>query len=352
MKVLALPVVILACTAIGAAATANVDCGSPDTWVESPAQAPLVNSSGVCTGEQARTQPPPGAIVVDAAGVYSGSYKTVAEGVTHIPNTIDEHTLFVFPGVYHEQVVVPKLNGPLVLQGYTCDTMSYAANEVTITQAKAQKDIPPEIKDNRNFLTTTLGFKSPSGVKVYNLNVANTAGKIKDLGQAVAVYVDSTDYGFYACNFTGYQDTLCAHKGRELYARSFISGAVDFIFVTANGNKNATIASEYVFNKAHVFGLNESMNGTTHLGRPWGEYARVVFQISELEDVVNLEGWTPWDDKTSTDNVYFKEFSNKGPGAVTVARVPYSGQLDAAVDIMEILGDDYESQWWVDSKFL
>ncbi|KAF4029694.1 putative pectinesterase (PE) [Phytophthora infestans] len=65
--------------------------------------------------------------------MYSGSYKTVAEGVTHIPNTTDEHTLFVFPGVYHEQVVVPKLNGPLVLQGYTCDTMSYAANEVTIT---------------------------------------------------------------------------------------------------------------------------------------------------------------------------------------------------------------------------
>ncbi|ETI31471.1 hypothetical protein F441_21443 [Phytophthora nicotianae CJ01A1] len=372
MKIFVLPLVTLAGIAVGTAATANVECGSPDSWTEGPAQAPLVNSTGVCSGEQARTQPPPGAIVVDATGAYNGSYKTVAEGVANVPNTTDEHTLFVFPGVYHEQVVVPKLNGPLVLQGYTCDTMSYAANEVTITQAKAQKDIPPEIENNRNFLTTTLGFKSKSGVKVYNLNVANTAGKIEELGQAVAVYVDNTDYGFYACNFTGYQDTLCAQKGRELYARSFISGAVDFIFgqksmawfescdlesvgegwVTANGNKNATIASEYVFNKAHVFGLNESMNGTAHLGRPWGEYARVVFQNSELGDVVNLEGWTPWDDKTSTDNVYFKEFNNNGPGAVTDKRVAYSGQLDAAVDITEILGDDYELQWWVDTKFL
>ncbi|KAG7379410.1 hypothetical protein PHYPSEUDO_008672 [Phytophthora pseudosyringae] len=371
MKIFTLPLVALAGLVGGAAAT-GLECSSPDAWTGAPTDAISVNSTSTCTGEQTRTQPPPGAIIVDATGAYNGSYKTVVEGVAHVPNTTDEHTLFMFPGVYHEQVVVPKLNGPLVLQGYTCDTMSYAANEVTITQAKAQKDIASEIEDNRNFLTATIGFRSKSGVKVYNLNVANTDGKIKKDGQAVAVYVDNTDYGFYGCNFTSYQDTLCAHRGRELYARSYISGAVDFIFgqksmawfescelesvgkgwVTANGNKNGTIASEYVFNNARVFSSNDSMNETAHLGRPWGEYARTVFQNSELGDVVNLEGWAPWDNETSTDNVYFKEFSNKGPGAVTDQRVAFSGQLDAAVEITEILGDDYASQWWVDASFL
>ncbi|KAG6965831.1 hypothetical protein JG688_00007020 [Phytophthora aleatoria] len=275
-------------------------------------------------------------------------------------------TLFVFPGVYNEQVSVPKLAGPLVLQGYTCDTTSYAANEVTITQAKAQKDIPPEIENNRNYLTSTLGLKS-SKVKVYNFNVANTAGKIEENGQAVAIYADGADYGFYACNFTGYQDTVCANKGRELYAKSYINGAVDFVFgqramawfescdiesigegwLTANGNANATLTSEYVFNNAHVFG-----NGSTYLGRPWRPFARVVWQNSELGDIVNPEGWAAWDDSTSTADVYFKEFNNSGPGAAIDQRVAFSEQLDAPVAITDILGENYESEWWVDTNFL
>ncbi|GMF12979.1 unnamed protein product [Phytophthora lilii] len=109
--------------------------------------------------------------------------------------------------------------------------MSYADNQVTITQAKAQADIPPEIVSNRNYLTSTLGFKTGKGVKAYNLNVANT----------------------------------------------------------------------------------------------------VVWQNCELSDVINPEGWSARDDKTSTDNVYFKEFNNSGLGAATDKRVAFSGQLDAPV---------------------
>ncbi|POM69227.1 Pectinesterase [Phytophthora palmivora] len=145
----------------------------------------------------------------------------------------------------------------------------------TISNKIYPKDIPPEIENKRNYLASTLGLKS-SKVKVYNLNVANTAGKIEENGQAVTIYADGSDYGFYACNFTGYQDTVCANKGRELYARSYINGAVDFIFgqramawfescdiesigegwLTANGNANGTITSEYVFNNARVFGTS------------------------------------------------------------------------------------------------
>ncbi|GMF25468.1 unnamed protein product [Phytophthora lilii] len=197
-------------------------------------------------------------------------------------------------------------------------------------------------------------------LKVYNLNVANPEGKIKQLGQAVAVYVDNTDYGFYGCNFTGYQDTLCANKGKELYARSYISGAVDFIFgqqskawfescdfesvgngsITANGNSNSSNLSEYVFNNAHVFGVNKS---SAYLGRPWYPYARVVWQNSDLGDVINPQGWQQWNKDNNTANVYFKEFNNSGPGAATGQRVSFSGQLTAPAVITDILGKDYES---------
>ncbi|POM74242.1 Pectin methylesterase [Phytophthora palmivora] len=291
MHSFSLRLAILACLAAGAVTSAEEGCAGPSSWTGTPSSAdgsagsPSVSTSvsgstsssiGVdssgddsgykksCSGPNARTEPPSGAIVVDATGAYNGSYLTVSEGVANIPNTTDEHTLFVFPGVYEEQVTVPKFNGPLVLQGYTCNTMVYAENQVTITHKMAQKDLPANVTNARNQLVSTVVFKSKNGVKAYNLNIANPEGKIKELGQAVAVYVDNTNYGFYACNFTGYQDTLCANKGKELYARSYISGAVDFIFglqskawfescdlesvgygcVTANGNSNSSSLSQ------------------------------------------------------------------------------------------------------------
>ncbi|RQM10247.1 hypothetical protein DD237_002298 [Peronospora effusa] len=50
-------------------------------------------------------------------------------------------------------------------------------------------------------------------VKVYNLNIANTAGNV---GQALAVDV--------------YQETVLTDKDLELYTRTYINGAIDFVF--------------------------------------------------------------------------------------------------------------------------
>ncbi|EGZ10794.1 hypothetical protein PHYSODRAFT_518742 [Phytophthora sojae] len=329
----------------------------------------FASPDAACSGPNARTVPPAGALVVDATGAHPGSFPTVSQAVAKVVNNTEEHTIFVLPGVYHEQVVVPPLNGPLVLQGYTCNTMTYADNQVTITQAKAQRDIPAEIKDERNFLTTTLGLRGKN-IKVYNLNIANTAGQIQQSGQAVAVYLNDTNYGFYGCNISSYQDSLCAHMGREIYARSYIAGAVDFIFglqakawfescdiesvgkgyITANGNGNSSNLSEYIFNRARVFG--SSGNGSTYLGRPWRPYSRTVFMNSEISNVVNPKGWALWNAVSPTNNIFYKEFNNSGPGADTSQRAPFSGKLDAPYPITNTLGENYASEWWVDTKFL
>ncbi|KAF1779315.1 Pectinesterase, Asp active site [Phytophthora cactorum] len=277
-------------------------------------------ADGACSGPNARTDPPAGAIVVDATGAYKNTRLD--------PNTTSEQTVFVRPGVYNEQVLISPLSGPLVLQGFTCDAMSYASNEVTITQAKAQKDIPAEVTgEARNDMTSTVRFKSDN-VKVYNLNIANTAGNV---GQALAVNVNATDYGFYACNLTGYQDTVLADKGRELYARTYINGATDFIFgryaqawfescdietigtgfITASGRESESSSATYVINAP----------------------------------VCLPEGWSTWDATSSTDKVIFKEFNNSGPGANTA-------NPDAPVAITEVFGEGYETEWWVDSAYL
>ncbi|KAE8912430.1 hypothetical protein PF003_g3823 [Phytophthora fragariae] len=321
---------------------------------------------GACSGPNARITPPAGAIVVDASGAHAGSFRTLAQGVAKLSASTTPQTIFMFPGVYREQVIVPKLNGPLILQGYTCNTMTYSSNQVTITQAKAQKDIPASIIKNRNDLTTTLLLKS-NNVKVYNLNVANTAGNV---GQAIAVKADGANYGFYACKFTGYQDTLYANKGPSVYAKSYISGAVDFVFglyamawfetcdivsigkgsIAANGRDSAVNPSRYVFNNARVTGTGGV--GTAYLGRPWKLFSRVVWQNSDLSNVINPEGWQKWNDDNNTANVDFKEFNNTGLDAAVKKRVGFSGRLATAVPITDILGANYKTQWWVDTKYL
>ncbi|ETN11464.1 hypothetical protein PPTG_10340 [Phytophthora nicotianae INRA-310] len=325
----------------------------------------IATAEGACTGPNTRTMPPPGAIVVDATGVYNGSFKTVSEGVTKLSTSTGDHTLFLMPGTYKEKVIIPQLKGKLIVQGYTCDTTSYASNQVTITHAMAQRDVPASITKNRNDYTTTLLLKS-SNVKVYNLNVANTAGNV---GQAIAMKVDGANYGIYACKITGYQDTLYANNGPALFAKSYISGAIDFVFglyakawfescdiesvgygcVTANGRTDNSNPSEYVFNNVRVFGSKPEQ---AFLGRPWRPYARVVFQNSDLSDVINPEGWQKWNGDNNTANVYFKEYKNRGAGAATNKRVAFSGTLQSPVTITEILGSDFNSAWWVDKSFM
>ncbi|KAE9279003.1 hypothetical protein PF008_g28481 [Phytophthora fragariae] len=295
-----------------------------------------VLADGACSGPNARTTPPKGAIVVDATGSYKGSFKTVSEGVAKLnPKKKGVQTVFVQPGVYNEQVLISPLAGPLVLQGYTCDAKNYASNQ-------------------------------SDKVKVYNLNIANTVGNV---GQALAVNVNATDYGFYACNLTGYQDTVLADKGRELFAKTYINGATDFVFgryaqawfescdietigtgfITASGREAANSSSTYVFNRARVFG--KSGVNSTVLGRPWRPYAKVVWQNSELGDVVKPEGWSTWDATSSTADVVFKEFNNSGPGAVKGSRVAFSGQLDKPVAITVVLGQRYAKEWFVDTSY-
>ncbi|KAG6951459.1 hypothetical protein JG688_00013724 [Phytophthora aleatoria] len=326
-----------------------------------------IETGSTCSGPNARIEPPTGAIVVDATGDYDGSYVTMSKGVESLDiTTTDVQTIFVMPGIYEEQVLIPRLAGALVLQGSTCDTRSYEDNEVTVTQATAQKDLPREVTKGRNDLTSTMRFKA-SNVTVYNLNIANTAGNV---GQAVAATVDGTDYGFYGCNFTGYQDTLYANKGRQLYAQSYISGAVDFVFgskatawfescdietvgkgcITANGRSSEDNPSYYVFNNARVYGSNPE--GSSYLGRPWRSFARVVWQNSELSEVINPLGWSAWDATSDTNDVHFREFNNTGAGAAMDERVEFSLELKKAVSITEILGEDYESEWWVNSDYL
>ena len=55
--------------------------------------------------------------------------------------------------------------------------------------------------------------------KLYNVNVKNTYGKGS---QAIAISQYGSRVGLYACGFYGYQDTLYANAGTQVYLKGYI----------------------------------------------------------------------------------------------------------------------------------
>ncbi|KAF4464051.1 pectinesterase precursor [Fusarium albosuccineum] len=312
-----------------------------------------------------RTSPPSGCLVVRKSP-GSGEYSTVQAAVNALSTSSSgTQCIWIDQGTYNEQVLVPKRSAQLSIYGYTADTSGYAGNKVTITGKKSQAD------GLSNDETATLRVKSPN-FKLYNVNVANTYGKGSQ-AVAVSAYADS---GYYGSAFTGFQDTLLSQEGYQLYSKCLIQGATDFIFgqrasawfekcdirviaasigyITANGRDSSSNPSYYVFNNCDVAAAsgNSVSNGAYYLGRPWREFARVVFQKTSLSSVINSAGWKNWntgDDRTS--NVLFGEYSNTGSGA-SGNRASFSQKLSSAVSISTILTSSYASKGYYDASYM
>ena len=318
-----------------------------------------------------RTEPPPGAVIVDQSGVNS-NYTTVQSSVNALStDSTGLQSLFIYPGVYVEQVYIPPRAANLTVYGWTTDTSSYAGNTVNITYNLAL------INTTNDDMTATVRAWA-SNFKMYNINILNTFGHIPSNGQNLALSAHCTGQGYYGVGLFGYQDTLLANTGTQVYARSKITGAIDFIFgqtalawleeidirtiaagcVTASGRNGSDNPSWYVIHNSTLAGIDESIEsqtGLNYLGRPWGVFARVVFQYTYLSDVVAAAGWSIWNPgQERTSNVTFAEYQNYGPGSVAVEgpRADFSEQLDAPVAREDILGAGYEDEWWVDMSYL
>lgn len=169
------------------------------------------------TAAKGRTSPPPGCLSVGKSG---GAYSTIQSAVNALDTSSSSpQCIFINPGVYAEQVLVPARRAQLSVYGYTTDVSGYAANTVTVTAAKSQE------LGISNDETATLRVKVVN-FRLYNVNVNNSFGKGSQ-AVAVSAYADS---GYYGCAFTGFQDTLLAQTGNQVYARTLIQGATDFVF--------------------------------------------------------------------------------------------------------------------------
>ncbi|KAH6904435.1 pectinesterase [Coprinopsis sp. MPI-PUGE-AT-0042] len=310
-----------------------------------------------------RTSPPSGSLIVRAGTTTSGEYKTLQAAVNALPNDSSARTIFIFPGTYNEQVYITRA-GPLTVYGYTSDTNSYKSNQVTL-----QAGVPAS-QAGSNDASGTLRIHKDN-FKLYNVNVKNTYGQGS---QAIAISQYGSRVGLYACGFYGYQDTLYANKGTQVYLKGYIEGATDFIFgrqgsayfggntiavkgpgwVTASG-RESNDAGSYVFEKNTIVLASGSsnLNNKAYLGRPWGAYAKVVFKSTVINAPLNNALWSVWntgDERTS--NILFGDYNTTGIGGIS--RPGFAKALSASeagqYNIGSAVGSDYGS--WVDSSYL
>ncbi|KAI0778444.1 pectin lyase-like protein [Trametes elegans] len=301
--------------------------------------------SYLIVGAAALSSPPAGAITVGTGGKYpslSAALKDTSSSV-----------YFIYSGTYTDTAIVTRPN--VKVYGQTNTPNSYTGNTVTITN-----NIPAS-KAGSNDASGTVQVHAEN-VSLYNLNIANTYGKTVDQAQAIALSVQAGQFGAYGLKITGDQDTLLANVGAQYYANSWIEGAVDFIFgmrasvwitrsvintigsgcITASG-RSSDDGLWYVVDRSTVQGT-----GTAYLGRPWRDYARVVFQKSALGSNVPAAGWSIWNTGSpQTDHVTFAEYANTGPGAAG-ARASFSTKLSAPVSIETVLN----ATGWIDPAFL
>lgn len=174
-----------------------------------------------------RTYPPNGSVVVRAGTKALGEFATVTAAVNSLPNDTSQRSIFIYPGSYNEQVYISRrgqltvrcyymcsLDAPYHTQiyGYTTDIMSYSANKATIQAGVSAARAGSDDKSG------TLRVHK-NNFYMYNVNVKNTFGRGS---QAIALSQYGSRVGLYACGFYGYQDTLLANQGTQVYLKNYI----------------------------------------------------------------------------------------------------------------------------------
>ncbi|PWA48115.1 pectinesterase [Artemisia annua] len=269
-----------------------------------------------------------------------GNYTTIAAAVAAAPmNSTTKYVIKITAGVYKENIEIPKHMNNIMFVGDGRENTIITGNR--------------NVSGGDGMTTTNSATVAVMGERFLarDITFQNTAGPSG--GQAVALRVNSDLSAFYKCGMDGYQDTLYVVSNRQFYVKCFIIGTVDFIFgnaavvfqfcdiharkpnlgqrnmVTAQGRTDMNQNTGIVIQKCSIDAtadLKETKGGfPTYLGRPWKEFSRTVVMQSSISDIIDSEGWFPWDKEFALDTLYYREYQNMGPGSDTSKRVKWKG---------------------------
>ena len=287
----------------------------------------LIALSLSVTVQAAKSYDNPDTIVVARDG--TGEFRTIDEAIEVCRAFMDYHkVIYIKKGTYKEKLVIPQWLQNIELCGEDRD-------ETIITY-----DDHANINKMGTFRTYTLKVEA-NDITLKNITIENNSAR---LGQAVALHTEGDRLVFINCRFIGHQDTIYTGMPytRLYFKGCYICGTTDFIFGPSTAwfedctieslvNSYVTAASApadaaygYIFNNCRLI-AKENVD-KVYLGRPWRDYGYTLFMNCELGTHIRPEGWHHWE-KHREQTARYLEYNNRGIGAQTQQRVPWSRQL-------------------------
>lgn len=270
-------------------------------------------------------------IVVDRNG--RGDFRNIQDAINSI-RAFDPKgtvTIYIMAGFYKEKLELPT---------HICNVRIIGEDR---DRTIINYDDHANIDKMGTFRTYTFLIRG-NDITLENLTIENSA---EQLGQAVAIHIESDRTIIRNCRLLGNQDTVYAGREncRQFFENCYIEGTTDFIFgpstcwfenceihckkrsyITA-ASTPAHIPFGYIFNRCTITiadGISE-----VFLGRPWRPYAMTLFLYCTLPDGIHPEGWDNWRNAENEKTARYMEFNNNGAGADISKRVKWAKVLTA-----------------------
>lgn len=261
----------------------------------------------------------------------SGDYFTLQEALDSIPYSL-EATVIVKEGIYREKIFSDKKD--LTIKG---------EGKVLITYSDFAKEIMADGKKRGTFRSYT-AFFSGEKLQLKDITIQNSAGSGKDVGQAVALYLDVDVASLYNVKLYGAQDTLFLaplpeterekngfygprfrserKRNRTIVEKGEIRGSVDFIFGGGDAVFNDVLITSidegyvaapsgnkdwdgFVFNNC-IFSSDKKLSDCVYLMRPWRDEGKSKFIGCSFGPHINKKMFSPWPGRE--DKAYLSTF--------------------------------------------
>ncbi|HVQ93119.1 MAG TPA: pectinesterase family protein [Mycobacteriales bacterium] len=286
--------------------------------------------------------PPAGAaITLTVAADGTAMFRTVQAAVNAVPaNNTSRATITIKAGTYREIVTVPANKPFVTLQGLgSSPSAVLIVNNHWSGNSGGTFNSASVFVNGHDFVATNLTFSND-----FDENSVDTGGQ----NQAVALNLAADRALLSNVRLLGDQDTFLVNAGARSYiVNSYVQGTVDFVFgdgiavfnnseIHENPRGGALTAARTPSTRAYGFLFYRSRitgaaaNGSTSLGRPWGQAAQVLYRESTISSVINTgQPWTNMSDRT-WQNARFAEYRNTGAGATVNGNRPQLSDAQAA----------------------
>ncbi|KAK8507128.1 hypothetical protein V6N13_069918 [Hibiscus sabdariffa] len=293
----------------------------------------------------------------------SGKYDSIVKALAEVPKkNTQRFVIHVKAGVYNEKVEIPKGADHVMLVG-DGPTKTVITNNLSVVKHKLTTFHTATVAvDAKNFIAKDIGFENTAGI---------------ENEQAVALRASGDQGVYFNCHFNGFQDTLYPQKEMQFFRDCVITGTIDFIFgdsravfqnchmivrkpspnqscmVVAQGKQYEKSRGGFVLHNCIISGDKDYIPvkniNKAYLNRPWKYLATVIIIQTQIDDIIQPEGYVPMHVGMGESTSYFVEFGNRGPGSKTDGRVKWAGikQVDLNTAKTFTPGPFLQSSTWI-----